>query len=122
MRSATRRDVFLQPLDAALLALRVAELPYQWTDDLKVWRSVCPSCRAPEWGLTIREGYHGGPITLRCSSRCSDHEIRAALEAAAHDVDPFALAIAEDARDVAERALDLRAAQVIDNNTLAVAA
>jgi hypothetical protein len=117
MRSARRRDVFEQPLDAALLALRVAELPYQWTDDLKVWRSVCPSCRAPEWGLTIREGYVGGPITLRCSSRCSDPEIRAALAAAAHDIDPFALELAEEARDVAERALEL-----IADDTLSVAA
>lgn len=107
--SRRRRDVFAQPLDATLLALRVAGLPYQWTDDLKVWRSVCASCRAPEWGLTIREGRYGGPIAVRCSSGCSDAEIRAALDAAAHEIDPYALDLAEQTRDVAARALQLAA-------------
>jgi hypothetical protein len=105
------RDVFAQPLDATLLALRVAGLPYQWTDDLKVWRAVCPACRWPGYCLTIREPYIGGPISLRCESRCSDAEIRAALVAAAHEIDPFTLEIAEDARDVAEQAL--RAAEAL---------
>ena len=111
-RRGARRDVFGQPLDALLLQLRAVGLPYRWHEaDLKVWEAVCPSCRWPGWTLTIREGRLGGPITLRCDSRCSDVEIRAALDAASHAIDPFTLEIAEDARNVAEQAL--RAAEAL---------
>lgn len=110
---SARRNVFEQPLDATLLALRTAHLPYRGDErDLKIWRAVCPCCRAPEWGLTIRESYEGGPVTWRCNSGCSDGEIRGALDAATHEIDPYALELAEQARDVAARALDLLVAQV----------
>jgi hypothetical protein len=105
----TRLDVFAQPLDACLLQLRAAGLRYRSTDDLKIWTSNCPACRWPGYSLTIREPYVGGPITLRCDSRCSDGEIRAALDVAAREIDPFALEIAEDAARIAAQAVELAA-------------
>ncbi len=110
-RSSQRPDPFARPLDALLQRLREAGLPYYWSQtDLKIWKAVCPSCRAPEWGLSVRESYVGGQVTVRCAGGCSDGEIRTALDAAAREVDPYALELAVQARDIAEAALALGAA------------
>jgi hypothetical protein len=99
------------PLDIALQQLRELRLPYKWDQhDLRVWWSICPACRAPEWGMRLREGHRGGPVTICCSSGCSDDLIRHALTAdpnALHTAD--ALELAERARDVAAHALELAA-------------
>lgn len=110
------------PLDVALEQLRAHSLSYRWTAlDLKVWESPCPACRFPDWSLRIREGRHGGPITLICKNGCTDPEIRAALER--EPVEPRieeALALAEQARDLAATALELTTIAVTPE--LAVAA
>lgn len=120
-----RPDPFERPLDRALLALRQAGFPYRWSeDDLRAWESPCPACRWPGWGLRIREqGAPGAPIAFHCSSGCPDADIRAALDAAAHGIDPYTLELAEQARDIAKSALALAAAQLdADPDSLAVAA
>jgi hypothetical protein len=97
------------PLDRALEALRAHLLVYRWAEhDLKVWETVCPSCLAPEWGLRIREPRRGGPISFYCRSGCPDTDVREALER--EPVEPrieAALLLAEQARDIAARALEL---------------
>jgi hypothetical protein len=109
----------LGPLDLALERLRVHRLPYRWSEsDLKVWLATCPSCGAGGWELRIREGLRGGPITLICASGCSDADVRAALERepvhprieAAELSAQEALDLADQARDIAARALNLQAA------------
>jgi hypothetical protein len=106
MSLSTRPD---GALDMALERLRAHGLAYRWSEpDLKVWESVCPACRFPDWTLRLRESLRGGPITLICRSGCGDTAIRAALERDA--VEPrieLAIEIAEDAREVAARALQL---------------
>jgi hypothetical protein len=95
------------PLDLALDRLRAHRLPYKWVKE-GAWESVCPACRAPEWGLRIREPTRGGPITLRCTARCEEQKILAAL--LAEPVDDrvnAALALAEEASRVAHEAVAL---------------
>ncbi len=116
-----RRDPFDRPLDRALQQLRGHRLSYRWTDDPRVWLALCPACLAPKWCLRIREAVKGGPISLICSGgRCSDAEIRAALERepvhpaieAAEERAAATLDLAEQASDLAAQALEL-AARVI---------
>jgi hypothetical protein len=109
-----RPDPFERPLDRALLALRQAGFPYRWSeDDLRAWESPCPACCWPGWGLRIREqGAPGASIAFHCSSGCPDADIRAALDAAAHEIDPYTLELVEQARDVAARALALATEQI----------
>ena len=110
-----RPDPFSRPLDAFLQQLREARLPYVWSDDLRVWWSICPSCRYPGWMLRVREGVRGGQITLMCCCGCSEEEIRKALSTAQtvslEAQRDAALNAAESAREVAVRALGLAAAQ-----------
>jgi hypothetical protein len=98
-------------LDLALEYLRGHGLCYRWTeDDLRVWEAVCPACRHPSWGLRIRETVRGDPISLVCSAGCSGQVIREALEAEpVHEQIEQALQLADEARDVAARALELAA-------------
>jgi hypothetical protein len=104
-----------RPLDGMLQDLRRLGLGYIWSlGDLCVWEAVCPCCR--RWGLKLREPFPGGPVGLDClASGCDDAAIRwaftadplawrvAELERALGD----ALALAEDARDIAARAVEL---------------
>jgi hypothetical protein len=95
------------PLDRALELLRGHRLPYKQVNH-NVWHSLCPSCRTPEWGLSIRECRRGGPIAMRCAAGCSKQRILTAL--LAEPVDErveAALALAEDASRVAHQALEL---------------
>jgi hypothetical protein len=102
-------------LDVVLQQLREHRLVYEWDQsDLKVWHAVCPVCRAHpgcctgEWTLRLREPWRGGPISLACTTGCEDTKVRAALAA---DPDSIKLAdalrLAEDARSVAAKALQL---------------
>ena len=95
------------PLDLALDRLRAHRLPYKWVKE-GVWESICPACRAPEWGLRLREPTRGGPITLRCAARCEEKKILAALLAEPVDErGQAALGLAEEASRVAHEALGL---------------
>ena len=116
MTPRAKRSAPSGPLDEALQHLRGHRLAYVWDEtDLKLWHAICPACRAMEWCLRLRESRRGGPITLRCSSGCTDGEIRAALER--EPVEPRveelegrlagALALADQAADIAARALTL---------------
>lgn len=110
-----RADPFDRPLDRALERLRTHGLPYRGdAARLNIWHAICPFCRAPAWALTLREHGHGGSIELRCAAGCDQVDIAAALDAtpaawrieAAEARSAEALRLAEQARDVAERALD----------------
>jgi hypothetical protein len=94
-------------LDIALELLRGHRLPHRWSEsDPRVWESVCPSCLEPDYGLRIREPKRGGPVSLLCHAGCTAVQIRSALER--EPVEPrveAALALAEQARDIAARAL-----------------
>ena len=114
----TRPDPFARPLDHALERLRAHQLPYVGdAARLHVWRAVCPCCRVPNWMLTLRERGRGGAIDLRCAAGCKDAEVRAALERdptegrieAAEARAADALELAEQAREIAVRALELAA-------------
>jgi hypothetical protein len=77
MRLAT-----IPPLDQALELLRGHALLYRPDEhDLRLWRAVCPCCEHPGWGLCIRELRYHGAISLTCSTRCSENEIKEALQA-----------------------------------------
>jgi hypothetical protein len=118
-------------LDAstALEGLRALGLSYR--PDLRqpdgAWIARCPCCAAytDKPTLHIFESRRGGPVSLSCSSRlCSRDEIALKLrEALLPLVDgEQALALAEDACDVVERALELVTAQLdVDPEPLAVA-
>jgi hypothetical protein len=105
------------PLDKALEQLRWHGLVYRGTDDLKLYEAVCPACRAPEYGLQIREAFRGAEISLKCRGGCSELEIAGALArqpvderiAEAEQGRDIALAAADQARNLAERAIDLAA-------------
>lgn len=111
------------PLDRALERLRAHRLPYKWhPTELSRWDGVCPSCRVEgsTWTLILRERGRGGAVDLRCVAGCDAAEIAATLardpaeariEAAELRV-AEALEIAEQARDVASRALGLAGARV----------
>lgn len=103
------------PLDQALELLRAHRLPYRWSENsLTVWLSVCPSCRTAEWCLRISEPRRGGPISLICSTGCTEEQIVHALEADPEAVKfEDALGLAEECREVAARALELAARRVI---------
>jgi hypothetical protein len=119
------------PLDEALFNLRRLGLFYRWSiDDIRAWEAVCPCCR--QWPLRLREPYRDGPVSLDCrGGGCEDGAIRWAFTA-----DPLqwrvedletqladALMLAEQARDVAGRALELMNARAtVDEPLLAVAA
>jgi hypothetical protein len=103
-------------LDRALERLRAHRLPYRWDiAHFHTWHAVCPSCRAPVWGLILREYRRDGALDLRCSAGCTYTEVHAALErdpaearievAEARTAD--ALELAEQARAVAARAIEL---------------
>lgn len=103
-----RGDPAKRPLDQTLEQLRGLGLPYKPGETVDTWLAVCPACRTGDWGLLIREYRHGSPITLRCSSGCADEAIRDALQRDPVDVRiDAALALAEQARDIAARALQL---------------
>lgn len=103
-------------LDRTLERLRAHGLPYRWDiAHFHTWHAVCPSCRAPEWGLILREYRRGGALDLRCSAGCTSAEVHAALERdpaelrieAAEARTADALKLAEQARAVAARAIEL---------------
>jgi hypothetical protein len=111
-----RRDPFARPLDRALERLRAHGLPYRAdAEHFNTWRAACPSCRVPDWTLLLREHGHGGSIDLRCVVGCAEPEIQAALDREPADARIEAaevraieaLGLAEQARDLAARALDL---------------
>lgn len=116
----TRRadDPFSRPLDHALERLRTHGLPHRGdTRHFHTWRAVCPSCRVPDWTLTLRERGYGGPIVIRCAVGCSETEVNDALarepaEArieAAEVREAHAWEIAEQLRTLLVRALELAA-------------
>ncbi len=111
-----RRDLFARPLDRALERLRVHGLPHRAdAEHFNAWHAVCPSCRVPDWTLVLREHGHGRSIDLRCAAGCAEHDIRDALERNPADAQieageiraVEALGLAEEARDLAARALAL---------------
>jgi hypothetical protein len=68
------------PLDLALESLRRLSLPYKWdAADLRIWWSVCPACRTPDWTLRLREAGRGGPLSLFCACGCAEDLILWAL-------------------------------------------
>jgi hypothetical protein len=104
------------PLDLALERLRTLGLPYGWDErDLRVWHAVCPSCRAPEWGLRVREGLRGGPISLICAGGCSDVDAALAADPTVAELADLkarlalAVAAAETAGAIAREALEIAA-------------
>jgi len=111
-----RRDPFAQPLDHALERLRAHGLPYKGDErHPSTWHAVCPSCRVPDWTLTLREHRYGGSIALQCAAGCTKTEIHDALERDPADTRIEAadievaqtLELAEQARGLATRALAL---------------
>jgi hypothetical protein len=112
----SRPDPFSRPLDHALERLRVHGLIHRGdAERFNTWHAVCPSCRVPAWTLLLREHGHGGSIDLRCAAGCTEHDIRDALERdpagarieAADAKAAEALALAEEAHDLAARSLEL---------------
>jgi hypothetical protein len=114
----TRPDPFDYSLDRALERLRVHGLPYRGDPKhFNCWSAVCPFCRVPAWTLTLREHGRRGAIGLICAAGCTCAEIHAALERepaearieAAEAKTAEVLDLAEQAREVAARALELAA-------------
>jgi hypothetical protein len=99
-----RPDPFSRPLDAVLERLRVLRLGYRpHPDDLERWIATCPICGNE---MILRENYVGAAVTVICGHGCHETRIVAALaaEPRCYDEGP---ALAEDASDIAHRALEL---------------
>lgn len=100
-KSSPRSD---RPLDALLERLRWHELAYRpHHDDVERWIATCPSCGNE---MVLREAYPGAPVTVICGHGCHESRIVAAL-AAEPRPDDEGLALAEDASEIAHRALEL---------------
>lgn len=111
------------PLDTALERLRCHGLPYRWDErHLSTWHAVCPFCRVADWTLALREHGYRGPVAMRCAAGCTEQEIQQALERepsqarieAAETRATEAIELAEQARDLAARALTLAAHEYQD--------
>ncbi len=120
-----RPDPFARPLDRVLERLRAHGLPYRGDErHLSTWHAVCPFCRVPDWTLALREHGYGGSIALRCVAGCTEADIHRALEREPAEAGienaearaAEALELAEQARDLAARALALAAGEYGDSD------
>jgi hypothetical protein len=103
-KSNRRPDPFDRPLDATLERLRILGLPYRpHFAHVDRWVAVCPCCQGE---LHLREPFVGSAVTVSCDGGCHESRIVAALAAEPPNYD-VGLSLAEEASDIAHRALEI---------------